>query len=95
MTGLFLDIFAKPPTNYLNKYWSNTRMIKLSEKETQFLAGDLNLRFNTQQEFQETMDRMMSAGLIEIINIGGIPHYQFTAIGFKLADQMKQPFVKN
>lgn len=70
-------------------------MINLSEKETQFLTGDLNLRFNTQKEFQETMERMMTAGLIEIIDIGGIPHYQFTAIGFKLADQMKQPPMKN
>jgi hypothetical protein len=95
MTGRFLDMFARRPIVYLNKYWSNTHMINLTDKEKQFLAGDLNLRFDTQEEFTQTMERMVEAGLVETVMINNLLHYQFTSIGWQLATQLKKPSVKN
>lgn len=70
-------------------------MINLSDKEKQFLAGDLNLRFDTQEEFTQTMERMMDAGLVETVMINNLLHYQFTSIGYQLAVQLKKPAVNN
>jgi hypothetical protein len=70
-------------------------MINLTDKEKQFLAGDLNLRFDTQEEFTQTMERMMEAGLVETVMINNLLHYQFTSIGWQLAIQLKKPSVKN